>query len=265
MTKIDYHLHTALCKHAVGTVEEYVEAALAAGFDEIGFADHNPLPDNFDIEHRMEASQDSEYLEMVARVQQKYSDITIKLGLEVDYLPGGEDFLREQIAGYPLDYVYGSVHYLGDWNFDNPVFVHRWENSNVDDIYQWYFKCLEDLIASRLFDIIAHPDLVKKFGHRPEKLDLEACYRRICTGLREADMCIEINTSGLRKEVGEIYPARRFLEIAFETGVPIVIGSDAHSPEEVGSAFDKGRELAQAVGYTHIQQFTRRKRKPVPM
>ncbi len=265
MKKIDYHIHTPLCKHAFGNPSEYVEKAVAAGFCEIGFADHNPMPDGFDSEHRMEDSQLAPYVASVQRLQQDYAHITIKLGLEADYLPGGESFLAEQLAQYPFDYVYGSVHYIGDWNFDNPVFVHLWENRDVDDTYLRYFDCLEQLIDSGLFDIIAHPDLVKKFGHRPRKIDLQEIYRRICRKLSTAGMCIEINTSGLRKQIGEIYPEKAFLETACEHNVPIVIGSDAHRPEEVGADYTRAVDLARSVGYYQIQRFEGRKKTPVSL
>lgn len=265
MARIDYHLHTYLCKHAVGQMEEYVDHALASGLEEIGFSDHNPLPGGFDSQHRMEERQIEAYLTMVQRMRECYPRMPIKTGFEVDFLPGAEEFLRIQLERYPFDYVYGSVHYLGDWNFDNPVFVHRWDTQDVDDLYARYFDCLDRMIHTRLFDIVAHADLIKKFGHRPAALDLDAIYERLCASLRATGMCLEINTAGLRKEVGEIYPERRMLEIACRYAVPIVFGSDAHRPDEVGYAFDYAAKLARSVGYTHSQRFSQRKREAVEL
>jgi len=263
MKRIDYHLHTRLCKHARGTIDEYVAQALSLDLDEIGFSDHNPMLQEFARPHRMDPGQFDRYVAMVREAQKKFPRLPIKLGLEADFLPGGEDFLKEQISRYPFDYVYGSVHYLGEWGFDDPVFIHVWDDYNVDNVYTRYFEALMQLIESRLFDIIAHPDLVKKFGHRPKNLDMESIYHRVCRCLKEASMCMEVNTAGLRKEVGEIYPVKRFLEIAYEHDVPIVIGSDAHAPEEVGKDYDRAVALARSAGYTHIQQFSRRRRTPV--
>ena len=109
MQKIDYHLHTYLCKHAVGSVEEYIAHALAIGLDEIGFADHNPLPGGFDSRHRMDEQQVETYFTLIREARQKYPQIQIKIGFEVDYLPGGEEYLQKQLESYPFDYVYGSV------------------------------------------------------------------------------------------------------------------------------------------------------------
>jgi histidinol-phosphatase (PHP family) len=260
MKRIDYHIHTYLCKHAVGELDQYVEQAIKIGLDEIGFADHNPLPGGFDKAHRMDFSQLDLYYNLVMEAQKNHPGINIKFGLEADYLPGSEEFLRNQINKYPFDYVYGSIHYLDDWNFDNPVFVHKWDNCDVDEIYARYFDTLIQLIKLRVVDIIAHPDLVKKFGYRPKRLDLDAIYLDVCRSLRASDMCLEINTSGLRKEVAEIYPTRRFLEIACQNSVPVVIGSDAHTPSDTGADYDRAIDLARSVGYTHVQQFSKRKK-----
>jgi len=265
MARIDYHLHTTLCKHAEGSIDQYVMHAVETGLDEIGFADHNPMPRGFDSPHRMDSSQLDHYWKMVRRAQKAFPQISIKCGLEADYLPGGEAFLKRQVNSYPFDYIYGSIHFIGDWNFDNPVFVHMWEHHDVDEIYARYFECLGKLIQSRIFDIIAHPDLIKKFGHRPKTLDLDSIYQDTCRRLREADMCLEVNTSGLRKPVGEIYPSARLLECAAKEGVPVVIGSDAHMPSHVGADYDKAAALIKSAGYTHIQQFSRRRRIPVPL
>lgn len=264
--KIDYHNHTTLCNHAIGTLEEYIEKAIEQNIEEIGFADHNPMPNGFDKQHRMKEHQLPKYVEMILNARQQYAEqISIKLGIEADYLPGVDSYLKNQFASQPFDYVLGSIHYLGDWNFDNPVFVHTWKDHDVDHIYQWYFNSLLKLVESGLFDIIAHPDLIKKFGHRPINLDMESIYDTICMGLKKHNMAIEINTSGLRKEVQEIYPEKKFLEIAFNNDVPITIGSDSHSPDQVGRDYHKAVELAVAVGYKELTRFNQRQMEKVEL
>ena len=265
MPRIDYHLHTALCHHAHGTPDQFAAAARVAGLDEIGFADHNPLPAALDDGNRMAEAQLPHYWDMIGQTRERFPDLHIKCGLEVDYLPGGETYLAQQIARFPFDYITGSVHYLGDWNFDNPIFLHRWDAEDVDGVYRAYFESLNQLIETGMFDILAHPDLVKKFGHRPRELDLEPLYWHTCQLLQRHDVCLEINTAGLRKQVAEIYPHQRFIEIAAQTGVTIVIGSDAHTPEEVGCDYDRAIASAQAAGFSHIQQFTRRQRTSVAL
>ncbi|MCP4715018.1 MAG: histidinol phosphate phosphatase, partial [Deltaproteobacteria bacterium] len=135
----------------------------------------------------------------------------------------------------------------------------------VDHVYQRYFDTLLKMIDTGLFDIVTHPDLVKKFGHRPESLDLAALYHETAQRIRRQNMCLEVNTAGLRKEVGEIYPEKQFLEIARQYKVPIVIGSDAHCPGEVGADYAKAMALVRSVGYTHVQQFSGRTAVPVPL
>lgn len=265
MVKIDYHIHTRLCKHARGEVPEYVARACALGFDEIGFADHNPIPGGFDREHRMEVHEFETYIESIAQARQQFPEISIKCGIEVDYMPGCETAVRTFLGSFDFDYVYGSVHYLGDWNFDNPVFVHRWQHHDVDEIYAQYFEALERMIRSGLFDIAAHPDLVKKFGHRPQRLELPAEYERICRQLADAGMCLEVNTSGLRKDVGEMYPDPLMVKIAEQNGVGVVIGSDAHQPEEVGYAHGQAVALLKQAGYTTVCRYSARCREEVAL
>jgi histidinol-phosphatase (PHP family) len=264
--KIDYHNHTTLCNHAIGTLDEYIEKAIEQGIQEMGFADHNPMPNEFDKLHRMKEHQLPQYVATVLKAKEQYANrISIKLGLESDYLPGVESYLAKQFASHPFDYVLGSIHYLGDWNFDNPVFVHTWKDYDVDYIYQWYFDSVFKLVESGLFDILAHPDLIKKFGHRPVQLDIENLYNKICRGLKKQNMALEINTSGLRKEVQEIYPEKKLLEIAFANQIPITIGSDAHSPDQVGKDYDQAVQLALSVGYTQMMRFNQRKMEAVEL
>jgi len=109
-----------------------------------------------------------------------------------------------------------------------------------------------------LFDFLAHPDLVKKFGIRPEG-DLTPYYRQAIEAIGDGGAAIEVSTAGLRKEVGEIYPSKGFLEMAFRKGIPVLINSDAHKPEEIGYAFDQALALVREVGYTEVTRFVGRK------
>jgi histidinol-phosphatase (PHP family) len=255
----DYHMHTPLCRHASGEPEEYAQHALEIGLTEIGFSDHSPMQrDDFD-NWRMRFSQLDEYVQKVRAAQRRFPQLTIRLALEVDYLPGHEAWIRELAAQYPWDYFIGSVHYVSDsWDIDNPAKLAEWKNRAAFEVWQVYFERLTKAAESKLFNIIGHADLPKKFGHRPDR-DCTQLYETFLAAAGKSGCAMELNTAGLRKDCREIYPSRRILELAFQNGVPITFGSDAHAPAEVGMNFAEAVELARAAGYQECCQFARRK------
>ena len=261
---VDYHTHTALCKHADGNAEEYIAHAVQRGLTEIGCSDHAPMPNGFDLQHRMTIDQfHQEYKPAVLALREKYKGtIAVKFGLEGDFYPGTESWVREFNSQHEFDYIIGSVHYLGEWGFDNPVFVHRYEEKDVDEVYEQYYQHIKRSAAARLFDIIGHCDLVKKFGHRPSR-NMEEVLREVFKVVKQADMAVEINTSGLRKPVKEVYPSVQILAILKELRIPLSVGSDAHTPTDVGKNLDVARELVERFGGGKISVFTRRQRNEV--
>jgi len=234
------------------------------GLEEIGCSDHSPMPrDDFD-DWRMYERQLDEYVEAVLEARRKFPQLTIRLALEVDFIPGQEDWIRQLAARYPWDYFIGSVHYVSEgWDVDNPHKLGEWSRRSVDAVWHDYLDRLEASICSGLFDIIGHCDLPKKFGHRPET-DLLPRYRQIFRVAAEANVALEINTAGWRKDCREQYPARVLLEAACEAGVALTFGSDAHAPSEVGAGWSEAVQLAREVGFTHWRQFCGRKMTSVP-
>ncbi|HLA69735.1 MAG TPA: histidinol-phosphatase HisJ [Bacteroidota bacterium] len=261
---VDYHTHTALCKHAEGSVEDYVRKAVELGLDEIGCSEHIPMPEKFDEVHRMDIEQYySEYAPVVGQLKEKYeAKLTVRRGIEADYYPGTEEWVRGFLKENPFDYVIGSVHFLGEWGFDDPIFVHHYDERDIDSTYEAYYEAIRKSARSGLFDIIGHCDLVKKFGHRPKK-DMTEVVRETMKIIAEHGVCIEINTSGLRKPVREIYPSESILAMAKEFGVPLTLGSDAHSPEDVAKDFDKAVALVERYGGGKITVFEQRNRREV--
>jgi histidinol-phosphatase (PHP family) len=259
---VDYHTHTSLCKHAEGTADDYIRRALELGLDEVGCSEHSPMPDGFDLQHRMTAEQfENEYAPKVTELRDRNDGrIAVRRGLEADFFPGTEEWVRDFIAKYDFDYVIGSVHFLGTWGFDNAVFVHHYEERNVDEVYEQYFEAVRQSARCGLFDIIAHCDLVKKFGHRPSK-DMTGQIRETMSVIRDSGMCIEINTSGLRKPVREVYPSEQILAVAREFGVPITLGSDAHHPDDVARDFHLAVELIERYAGGRISVFEQRQRR----
>ncbi len=261
----DYHLHTPLCLHAEGHPREYAAQATRVGLAEIGFSDHNPMPEYFD-DWRMPIADFPAYLAMVDEARAEFPALPIRLALEVDYLEGRESWIEQQSKAAPFDYLIGSVHYIAPgWDVDNPKHLSRWRNAGaVEDIWRRYWELYAQMIRLRLFDFYAHPDLPKKFGLRPPG-DLRHYYEPTIQALADTGGAIEVSTAGLRKDCRELYPSREFLQMAFDAGVPIVISSDSHAPGEVGIHFDQALALARDVGYRHSLRFEKRQRKVVPL
>lgn len=261
----DLHIHTARCGHATGRMEEYVAHARSVGLPEIGFSDHLymywlPIAKR-DPELAMGELELDEYVEDVLRLRRDNPDLTIRLAIEADYIEGRERDLRSILERYPWDYVLGSVHFIDGWGFDDARYVTRFDDWDIDALYERYFDLVMKAAESGLFDSMSHPDLIKKFGHRPSRdFDLEGLYARVAACFKRAGVCVEINTSGLRKPCGEIYPALDLARACQRAGVPATLGSDAHQPDHVGLAFEQGVAHLRAAGYESIVCFAGRER-----
>jgi histidinol-phosphatase (PHP family) len=262
----DYHMHTPRCHHATGSVRDYAEAALRIGLTEIGMSDHSPMPGGFDKQWRMDRSELPDYLGEVEAVRDAFAGrLTVRIGLEADFHPGSEAYVQDMIDGYPWDYVIGSVHYLGDWGFDNPDNLDDWNGRDVEQAYCDYFAAVAASAATGMFDIIGHPDLIKKFGHRPPpgSRRVLAAEEAMLDAVLASGTALEISSAGLRKPVGEVYPHGRMLALAAERGIPFAFGSDAHTPGEVGHAMDTCLGMLAACGIHEVVRFEKRQRSPV--
>jgi histidinol-phosphatase (PHP family) len=259
----DYHSHTPLCHHATGQPTELAAQAVRLGLKEMGFSDHSPMSrDDFD-NWRMKAADLDQYVAAVEQARRDHPNVIIKLALEVDYLPGQEDWIRDLAARHPWDYFIGSVHYISDsWAIDNPAEITKWKDREPLEVWTAYFERLTLAAESGLFDIIGHADLCKKFAFYP-KQDCTPLFTRFLKAAKRSGLAIELNTAGLRKECREIYPSPRIVQMAAQLGVPITFGSDAHAPTEVGLNFAEAVQLAHSAGYTHSCSFTKRQREDV--
>ncbi len=260
----DYHLHSFLCKHGEGEIYEYVEAAIGQGFAEIGFAEHIPIPGLDDPDGRMRPDEFPIYLNDINEARKKYPEIKIRLGIEADYMPERLDYLREFLLAHPFDFVIGSVHFLGEWDFTNPAHADRIDEFGVNETYQAYYRLLARAADSGLFDVIGHLDIPKKFGRLPT-VDLTDEIDQVLAIMKERGLALDVNTSGLRKPIKEIHPAKNILQRACEIGVPVVIGSDAHRPAEVGYFIKETYALIQEIGYKQVCVFEKRKMLLVPI
>ncbi|MCC6178004.1 MAG: histidinol-phosphatase HisJ family protein [Chloroflexi bacterium] len=260
---VDYHIHTARCGHASGEMQQYVEQAVQAGLPEMGFSDHIFMywlpPDARDPELAMPEEDFDTYVEDVFRLRRAHPEIEIKLAVEADYIPTHQEALAEILARYPWDYVLGSVHFIDDWGMDDSRYVDRFNEWDIDELYERYFGLILRAADSGLFDTIAHLDVIKKFGHRPRK-EVAGLYERVARGLAAAGVAVEVNTAGLRKPCQELYPQIDLLTACQKAGVPATLGSDAHAPEQVAADLPLAVEHLRAAGYDRIIAYRGRHR-----
>lgn len=275
----DYHVHlrpdaeeSTAEQYFTGTnAERYREAAEERGIEELGVAEHiHRFVQALDVWthpwYRHWARDDlDEYCEFVRGAG-------LRLGIEADYLPGREDRLGSLLDGRPWDYVVGSIHFLSE----NALDLHGepdwesfdvWRSGDPDKVWARYFETLGEAARTGMFDILAHPDLVKLWGDRvplPEG-DLRRFYERAMDGIADARPAVEVSTAGLRKPVREIYPAPAFLEMCLEAGCPVALSSDAHRPEELGFEYERALELLDGLGVTEIAVFEGRSRRLEPI
>jgi histidinol-phosphatase (PHP family) len=262
----DYHMHLRNGRgeiaHDTWSVDPFVETARAAGVDEIGFTEHvyyfTQTRALWSIPYQTERCvyDLDEYVRAVMDARAR--GLPVKLGLEVDYVPGREDELRELLAPYPWDYLLGSVHYIGDLAVDSePRLL---DAVGVEEAWRRYFERLEAAARSGLFDSLSHPDLVKIYGERAA-----TDYGRVTDAIAEAGVAVEVSTAGLRKPVGELYPHPDFLAACRERNVPATLGSDAHEPALVGRDFDRALDLLRSAGYETITIFEQREARQEPL
>ena len=277
----DWHTHNELCRHAIGNCQNYVERAIEKNLTTIGLSDHFPyeylapiIPSINQIpyhEYAMQLNEVNAYLTDIENLKEKFSSqINIKTGFEIDFFKNQEIVLNNYLKPVVsrLDYIIGSVHILfsklGIFAFDDRRFIERYNLFNsIDEIYILYFDTLDEMIQSDNFefDIIGHFDLPKKFNKRPK--DKEKVMEKVKTTLdivKEKDLTIEINTSGLRRDVKEQYPSKEIIKEIYEREIPIILGSDAHHPDEIAYEFSNIIPLLKNIGYTQCAHFEKGKR-----
>jgi histidinol-phosphatase (PHP family) len=270
----DYHLHlrpdeegaTAERFFTPENVDRYLAAAAAAGVEELGVSEHvYRFRQALDLwRHPLweENAQDDldAYCEFVRSTP-------LRLGIECDFIPGAEERTADLLAARDFDYVVGSVHFIGEQAVDHPGWD-VWEgSSDPDEVWRRYFEALAACARSGLFDILAHPDLVKVWGRdRPLPAgDLRRFYEPAVEAIAASGIAVEVSTAGLRKPAGELYPSRGFAELCVEAGASFALSSDAHVPEHVGFAYERAGEFLDDLGVEEICIFERRERRLAPL
>jgi len=271
----DYHLHLRTDDDRTPAhdrwfteqnVERYLDAARAAGIEELGVSEHV---------YRFRQSLDlwrHPYWEQLATDDlDAYCEFVrttpLRLGLELDYVPGAEDKAEELIAARDFDYVVGSVHFVGDGAVDMEEYGIWAQEQDPDKVWRQYFEAVATAARSGLFDILAHPDLVKIWGrgkagpdHDPRRY-----YELAVEAIAESGIAVEVSTAGLRKPVGEIYPAPAFAEMCVDAGAQFALSSDAHTPQQVGYEYEQALALFGHLDVSEICVFERRERRLEPL
>ena len=203
----------------------------------------------------------SHYLNHIETLRNNNKILKIKTGLEVDYFKGKEAEIKDFLSSLNLDYVIGSVHYLGEKTVEfGPEF---YEGKNIDRLFESYFDSVSAAAASGLFDIIGHCDLIRIYGYRPAT-DPEPLYRSLAKTMKKYDVAFELNTNGRNRPLADFYPDRRFLPVFKEENVAVCVNSDAHMPSRVGQHFNEAYELLRYVGFSEMAVFDKRERRMIP-
>jgi histidinol-phosphatase (PHP family) len=261
---VDYHMHLRApdesIDHSVEAVERFVEVAAARGLDEIGFTEHvyyfEETRSLWSVPYHVERCHYPLENYVDAVVEAKRQGMPVKLGLEVDYVPGREEATGEILAPYPWDYLVGSIHFIGEEGIDcEPSLVER---VGVEEAWRRYYDTLRSAARSGLFDTLAHPDLVKMYGE-----EIHWDWGAVTGSLN--GVCLEVSSAGLHKRHGKLYPNADLLAEANERGVRITLASDAHIPQNVGRDLDRAIEHARTAGYETITVFEARKARQEPL
>ncbi len=275
----DYHLHLrpddpgtpAERYFTAENVERYRAVASEQGIDELGVSEHvYRFKQALSVwRHPFWVQNATDDLDEHCAFVREQTDL--KLGIEADFVPGAEDRIANLLQAHDFDYVVGSVHFVAEQALDMEDYSIWDGGSSAEQIWRRYFQTLGEAARSGLFDILAHPDLVKVWeparparparpGPRVPEGDLRRYYEPAIEGIAESGIAVEVSTAGLRKPVGEIYPAKAFLEMCLEAGAPVALSSDAHVPADVGAGYEQALQLLDSVGVRELCAFSGRKR-----
>ncbi len=271
----DYHLHLRPDDDFTppferwfteANADRYLAAAREAGIEELGVSEHvyrfRQALEVWDHPFWQRYAHDDldAYCEFVRSTP-------LRLGIELDFVPGAEAASAKLLESRGFDYVVGSVHFIDAGAVDMNDYGAWLSGQDPDQIWHSYFETLAAAARSGLFDILAHPDLVKLWGSaRPgPQRDPRTYYEPAVEAIAEAGVAVEVSTAGLRKPVGEIYPAPEFARMCAEAGAAFALSSDAHAPEQVGDSYGAALELLESIGVGEICVFEGRSRRLEPL
>jgi histidinol-phosphatase (PHP family) len=264
----DYHVHlrtdaldASAAEHLqTANVQRYREVADDRGIAELGVSEHV-----YRFRQALDVWRHPFWVQYATDDLDEYcgfvrEETNLRLGIEADFVPGGEDRMANLLEARDFDYTIGSVHFLREGAVDMDDYSVWQRGRSPEDVWRRYFQTIGETARSGLFDVLAHPDLVKYWGEtarRPEG-DLRRYYQLAIDGIAESGIAVELSTAGLRKPAGELYPATDFLRMAVEAGAPVALSSDAHRPEDVGADYDRALAVLEELGVNEICVFERR-------
>jgi histidinol-phosphatase (PHP family) len=272
----DYHVHLRPDEDGTppeeyfttANAERYRRAASERGIEELGVAEHvHRFVQSLEVsEHPWYRHWARDDLDAYCSFVRDETDL--RLGIEVDFLPGREDRTADLLGRCDWDYVVGSVHFIQGEALDvraDPRWgdFDVWRSGDPEKVWARYFETLGEAARSGLFDVLAHPDLVKVWGQgapRPGG-DLRRFYDRAMEGIADSDVAVEVSTAGLRKPAAEIYPSPAFLGMCLEAGRPVALSSDAHVPRDLGFEYERAVALLGDLGVDELAVYERRQRR----
>jgi histidinol-phosphatase (PHP family) len=253
--------------HSVDAIERYAEQAVRAGVDEIGLSEHvyyfRETRKLWSLPYQVERCRVGLAEYCGAILEAKRRGLPVKLALEVDYVPGRVDELAAILDPYPWDYLLGSVHWIDGLAVDGRPGL--WETRMVDEVWRLYFETLAEAVGTGFCDVLAHPDLAKIFGLRPDAALVAELHERAAEAIAAAGVAVEVSSAGLRKPVGELYPDLALLVACRERGVPLTLASDAHLAIDVGRDLGRALAHARAAGYASVTVFEGRAARQEPL
>jgi histidinol-phosphatase (PHP family) len=251
---IDYHLHVIAHGDRPMTVEnilEYCEVARARGVRQMGITEHDRYVDEIDLAAFQKARELSR-------------DVELRLGIEIDFVPGAEERMDHDATALPYDYVIGSVHRVDNDEIDRATDQRVYDRYETYDLYAAYYANVRKAALSGRFEVLGHPDLIKIFRHFPDR-DIAPILEETADAIAEAGVVVDVNAAGLRKPIGEVYPSADFLKMFFRRGVPIILSSDAHAADEVALGYDTSLALVHDIGYREVATFRNHDRGTLPL
>lgn len=259
---LDLHMHLERGALTMEYLKRFLDRAAEVGIDVIGVTPHlyrfKEARGIFSTDYTEPRCVNTVDLYTSLMEPVKAAGLSVKFGLEADYIPGREDEIRRVLALFPLDYAIGSVHWLRGWGFD--INAAEWAGRSVEDVYREYYETLTKAAESGLFDIIGHPGNIAYYGHRPSEEFLSRLEERFLIRVARVPVVLEINSGGLLKPGKEMFPRPRVARRIAELGIPISTGSDAHRPEDVGHDFLRLYADLAGWGFKEVCGFTERKR-----
>jgi len=260
----DYHIHTNFSCDCQASMSEMCRAALTANISEIGFTEHLDL-------HPLDPDRDffrsDEWWQEITRCREQYQGIlTIRAGIELSEPHQHINIIEKLYQSYPWDYSLGSLHWFGN----EMIFDHASFTRPEKDVYEDYFIELQRMVDVGNFDILAHMDMVKRYGYEhygkfdPFKYD--TMIQSVLKTVADKNIALEVNTASLRRSINETSPSKQILEwFHAQGGQGITLGSDAHMPQDVGAGIERALAAVKASGFNSVASFSQRQQTAIPL